>query len=151
MLLRLADLGHALPHLPGAEPRVPELVDQSGHDLAAAAGPAAGQQRAAQDNPQVETLDPLRRPIGGQLFGADAPHLFGVGLEEDAEQAPPELVADPILKRSRILDRLKARPGVAREAQDRLDRTEIPEGIDGFDRVCEEAAAVVDAREPPAS
>src|SRR5437016_7298574 len=151
MVFLLADLGHALPHLAGTEPWVAEPVDQRGDDLAAPAGLAAGQQRAAQNDPQVEAFDPLRRPVGGQLLGADAPYLFGVGLEEDAEQAPAELVADPILEGLRILDRLQACPRVAGQAQDGLDRTEVPERVDGLYRVREEPAAVVDARKAAAS
>src|SRR5437879_9372462 len=150
MVFLLADLGHALPHLAGTEPWVAEPVDQRGDDLAAPAGLATGQQRAAQNDPEVEAFDPLRRPVGGQLLGADAPYLFRVGLEEDAEQAPAELVADPILERLRILHRLQACPRVAGQAQDGLDRTEVPERVDRLDRIREEPAAVVDTREAAA-
>src|SRR5438874_140674 len=46
--------------------------------------------------------------------------------------------------------RLKARPGVAGEAQGSLDRAQVPESVDRLDRVGEEAAAVVDPRQPAA-
>ena len=47
---------------------------------------------------QVEALDPLRRPVGGDLLAAHPPDLFGVGLEEDAEQAAAKLVAHPVFE-----------------------------------------------------
>ena len=148
MALRGGDLGHPLPHLAGTLTRVAELVDQRGHDLAPLAGLALRQQRAANDDPEVEALDPLRRPVGRQLFRADAPHLFRVGLEEDAVEAPAELVAHPLFERPRVLDREHASPEVARKAAHSLDRAQVPKGVHSLDRVSEEPAAVVDAREP---
>src|SRR5256714_14063788 len=127
MTLAGADVRHALPHLTGTEPRVSEAIDQRGHDLAATLRLPIREQRAADHDPQVEALDALRGPVRRQLLGADAPHLFGVGLEEDAVQAPPELVAHPLLERPRVLDRPQPRPDVARETQGRLQRAEVPE------------------------
>src|SRR4029077_18567096 len=98
-----ADLGDPLPHLPRAQARIAKPVDQGRDDVAAAARPPARQQRGPQHDPQVKTLDALRRPVRGQLPGADAPYLFRVRLEEDAEQAPAELVADPVLQGARVL------------------------------------------------
>src|SRR2546423_7494696 len=147
MTLAGADVRHALPHLTGTEPRVSEAIDQRGHDLAATRRLPIREQRAAQHDPQVQALDALRGPVGRQLLGADAPNLFRVSLEEDAEQAPAELVAHPVLESPRILDGLEAGPCVAGEAQEAFDRAEVPQRVDRLDRVSEEPAAVVDARQ----
>src|SRR5206468_9787941 len=112
MALRGGDLGHPLPHLAWTQTRVAEPVDQRGHDLTPLAGLALRQQRAANDDPEVEALDPLCCPVGGQLFRADAPNLFCVGFEEDAVEAPAELVAHPLFERSGVLDRKQASPEV---------------------------------------
>src|SRR2546423_2829310 len=116
MTLAGADVRHALPHLTGTEPRVSEAIDQRRHDLAATLRLSIREQRAAQHDPQVEALDALCRPVGRKLFGADAPNLFRVGLEEDVEKAPPELGAHPVLERPRLLDGLRAGPSQPRAA-----------------------------------
>src|SRR5438270_6857805 len=147
MTLAGADVRHALPHLAGTKPRVSEAIDQRGHDLAPTLRLAIRKHRAAQHDPQVEALDALRGPVGRQLLGADAPNLFRVSLEEDVEQAPPELVAHPVLETPRILDGLEACAGVAGQAEEAFDRAEVPQRIDRLDRICEEPATVVDARQ----
>src|SRR5207244_12138520 len=85
---------------------VAELVDQPGDDFASTSRPAARPQRRAENDPEVKALDPLRRPVRGELFRADAPHLFRVGLEEDAEEARTELIPHPVFQVPRILYRL---------------------------------------------
>src|SRR5437879_5239715 len=77
---------------------------------------------------------------------ADAPHLFRVGLEEDAEEARTELIPHPVFQVPRILYRLNPGLRVAGKAADGFDRAEVPERVAGFDGVGEEAAAVVDPR-----
>src|SRR5262245_13368529 len=151
MALRRRDLGDALPHLSRPEAGVAEAIDESGHDLAALFRRAFGQQRAADHHPEVEALDALCRPVRRELFGADAPHLFGVGLEEDAVQPPAELVAHPVLEGLRVLDWKKPRPKVAGKAPGGLDGAEVPERVDRLDGVSEEAAAIVDAGKPAAA
>src|SRR5258708_2696491 len=143
-----ADVRHALPHLARSESRIAKLVDQGGDDLPATLGSAARNEGASHNEPEVEALDALSRPVCGQLLGADAPHLFCVRLEEDAEKAKAELVAHPVFEALRILHRLQPRSRVARDAADGLDRTQVPQRVGRLDRICEEATAVVDARQP---
>ncbi len=145
-----ADVRHPLPHLPGSKSRIAKFVDQRGDDLAAIPGSAARDEGAAQNEPEVEALDALSRPVGGELLGADAPYLFCVRLEEDAEEAPSKLVAHPVLEALRILDRLQPRTGIAGDAAHGFQRPQVPERVGGFDRIGEEASPVIDAREPPA-
>src|SRR5207302_6806058 len=104
-------------------------------------------QRAADHDPEVEALDPLGGPVGGQLTRADTPDLFRVGLEEDAEQPPAELVAHPVLQRLRIPDWRRAGTRVAGKAQQGLERAQVPERVESLDGIGEEPAPVVDARE----
>src|SRR5437879_6405567 len=63
-----AYLGDPLPHLARTEPRVAELVDQGRHDLATVFVRTLGQQRGAEHRPEVEALDALGGPVGGQLL-----------------------------------------------------------------------------------
>src|SRR5258708_4029199 len=107
-----ADVRHARPHLARSESRIAELVDQSGDDLAATLGSTAGNERAPHNEPEIEALDALSRPVCGQLLGADAPYLFCVRLEEDAEAAPADLVPHPAFEALRSLHRPQAHPRV---------------------------------------
>src|SRR5665213_924043 len=143
----LGDLRHALPHLAGSEARVAEAVDQGGDDVVAMGRLSMWQQGALDDEPHVQALDPLRRPVRRKLCGADPPHLFGVGLEKDAVEAPSELVAHPILEAPRIWDRRDTRSGVAGQAPDGLHKTEVPKCIRRLKRVGEKAVPVIDARQ----
>src|SRR5450759_3330308 len=120
------DVRHAFPHLSRPESRISELIDQRRDDLAAVSGRPARDQRAAKHEPEVEALDSLGGPVGGQLLGADAPNLFCVRLEEDAEETPSELVANPVLEALRILHRLQPRPGIAGNAAHSLERSQVP-------------------------
>ena len=56
------------------------------------------QKRVLDGRTERQALDPLRRPIGGNLAAAHPPHFLGVGLEKNAEQALAKLVGDPVLK-----------------------------------------------------
>ncbi len=129
---------HALPHLSRPKPGIPEAVDQGRDQVAAIGGLAVREKRALQYEPQVKAFDALRGPIRRELFGADPPYLLCVGLEEDVVEPPAELVSGPVLE-------------VAGHAADRLDRSQVPERVGGFDRIGEVAAAVVDPRQPAAS
>src|SRR5882672_12504301 len=144
-----ADLRDALPHLARAIAWVAELVDQRRDDLASIFRRSAWEQRAANHQPEVQALDALRRPVGGQLLGADPPYLFRVGLEEDAEEPPPELVPHPVLEASGVLYRVDARPRVAGQAPHRFNRPEVPERVGSLDRISEKASAVIDPRQAP--
>src|SRR5439155_24038081 len=85
--------GEGLPHLPWAEPRVPELLDQRRHVLATY--PQDREHRLA----EREVLDPLRRPERADLRAGNAPELLGVGAEERVVQTPPEARRHPFLER----------------------------------------------------
>src|SRR5258708_31607835 len=146
-----AEVRHGLPHLARSESRIAKLVDQGGDALPATLGSAARNEGASHNEPEGEALDALSRPVCGQLLGADAPHLFCVRLEEDAEKAKAELVAHPVFEALRILHRLQPRARVARHASDSLDRTQVPQRVGRRDGIREEATAVVDAGQPAPS
>ena len=61
-------------------------------------GCALREERVPDGAAERQTLDALRGPIRGDLLAAHPPDLFGVGLEEDVEEAFAELVADPVLE-----------------------------------------------------
>ena len=88
-----------VPHHARTLARILEALDQRLDDLVALLRSGARADRAAQSvrhgAPQVETLDALRGPVGGNLVARHAPHLLGVGLEEDREQPVAELVRHP--------------------------------------------------------
>src|SRR5262245_58424078 len=95
-VLRLHPGGSRLPHHSRALARVFEALDQRLDDLAPRVRRAAPADRAAQavadGAPQVQSLDALRGPVGRYLIATHAPHLLGVGLEEDREETIAELV-----------------------------------------------------------
>src|SRR5579864_2997084 len=63
---------------------------------------------------KAEALDALRRPICRNFVAGHAPHLFGVGLEEDREELLAELVDGPVLERFHVLAGRKTRLGIGR-------------------------------------
>src|SRR5260370_40047632 len=140
-----ADARRARPCRARSGSRIAELVDQRCDDLAATLGSTAGNERAPHNEPEIEALDALSRPVCGQLLGADAPYLFCVRLEEDAEEAPAELVAHPVFEALRILHRPQARSRVARDAADGRDASQVPQRVGRPDRIRADATAVVDA------
>ena len=93
------------PHHSRAQSRIAEGVDQRLHNLLAVFEAFAGKQRVLDRRTERQALDPLRRPIGGNLSAAHPPHLLGVGLEEDTEQALAKLVGDPVFKGLRVARR----------------------------------------------
>ena len=137
---------HRLPHLPGAQPRVVKLLDQAVHVAAVV------EQRGAHDAPERQRADPLRRPLGADLRRRHAPHLLGVGLEEQLEQAPPEARADPLLERlgARAGARRATAPRVGGRAARELDRADLAHDVGEAQRVVDEAPAPEDPRQPRA-
>ena len=77
---------------------------------------APGQQRVDDGLAEREVLDALGRPVGLDLVGRHAPHLLGVGLEEDAVEAPAEARRRPALERGLVLRRPDPRPEVGADA-----------------------------------
>jgi hypothetical protein len=139
-------LGAALPHQAGPELRVLELLDEAGDLLLV----ALGQQRVRDRREQRQVLDALRRPVGLDLGGVDAPDLLGVGLEEDAVQPPAEAGRDPALEVALVLGRPDAHERVREHAAHGLQQPEAAQGVAGLERVVEQLAAVVDAAHPRA-
>jgi len=86
-------VGHLLPHLAGAEAGIIELLDERLDLLVLVA-----EERGLRGGHERQVLDPLRRPFGAQLGAGHAPHLLGVGLEEQLVQALAEAVGDPLLQ-----------------------------------------------------
>ena len=138
--------GH-FPHLAGPEPRILELIDQGLDDLASARSETAEQSRRDGAH-QVQVLDPLGRPVGRDGAGRHPPDLLGVRLEEDLEELAAEAVDDPILDAPLGLDRGQPGLEVARHDPERAQEAQLPERIDGLERIMEELAVVVDPAEP---
>ena len=134
----------ALPHHARTEARIVEPVDQGGDHLAVLA--ARAQQRALDRLLQVEVLDALARPLGADLRAGHAPHLLGVGLEEDLVEAAAEPVDHPVLEGALVADGSEPRRRVAHADAGGLERPQAEQRVDRPERVVEEAAAVVDAR-----
>ena len=97
---------------------------------------------------QVQVLDPLGGPVGRDRVGGHPPDFLGVRLEEDLEKLAAEPVDDPVLEAPLGLDRRE--PGLDVAGQDAAERTkpELPEGVDGLERIVEELAVVVDPAQP---
>src|SRR5437588_372693 len=87
-LLDLARGG--FPHHAGTAARILEAFDQCLDYRLAGFRLARGKQRLLQRSEhrhaEIESLDALRRPVGGDLVARHAPYFFGVGFEEDQEQ-----------------------------------------------------------------
>src|SRR5262249_26345530 len=94
-----------------------------------------------------EVLDPLRRPQCADLRARNPPHLFGVRAEERLVQPPAEARRHPLLERVRFRPPPTCRPQVRKGAPERLPEAEAPDDVLRRDRVREELAVVVDARE----
>ena len=147
--LRL-DLGRGrLPHHAGAAARILEGLDQRLDDLVAVLRAGLHLDRAAQrvrhGAPQVEALDALRGPVGGDLLARHAPHLLGVGLEEDREQPVAELVRHPLAKVLRVGVGKRLLVGVRQHAHRALDDAEVAQRLERLQRIGVELAVVVDA------
>ncbi len=134
------------PHLAGAEPRVVEAVDQRLDHLAVPLA-SRGQEGVQDGADQVESLDPLRGPFGGDFRGGHAPDLLGVRLEEDLEQHAAEAVDDPVLEALLGADRPHPRLEIAEDHERRSPDPEVPEGVGRLERIVEESLVVVDPAE----
>src|SRR5262249_13855500 len=134
-----------LPQHPGAAARVAEALDE-GLDAAVAALAIEAAQHAVPDRrAQAQALDALRRPVGGNVVARHAPALLGVGTKEDRIEPLAELVAHPFVERARSLDRPELRPGVRQDAGRARQEPEVPQRLEGAQRVRVEFSAVVDA------
>ena len=134
-------VGHRLPHLPRAEARVVELVDQR-LDLVA----LVAEERGLGGGEERQALDPLRGPLGADLGGGHAPHLLGVGHEEVLVEPLAEAVGDPLLEVVLATVGRDRGPQVGEQAARELDRAELLDDVLPVERVVEELAAPVDAR-----
>ena len=127
MVPPLADdlVAGAFPHLAGTEPGIAEAIDQRLDDGAIALGLPADTEARDDGLVEVEPLDALGGPIGGDIVAVHAPDLFGVGLEEDLEQAAAEVVDHPLLEADDVAIGAGLRPGIGQDAAQRLDRAEL--------------------------
>ncbi len=141
-----------LPHHAGPAARVAEGLDQRLDRLAGPGGRPPQAQRAPDavhdGGEQVEALDALRRPIGRNLVARHAPHLLGVGLEEDGEELLAEIVADPGVEGLRCRDGPRLGPEIGAHAGRTGERPEVAQGFEGLERIAVELAAIEDARQP---
>ena len=107
---------------------------------------ALGAERVDDRVAEREVLDPLRGPVGLDLGGRHAPHLLGVGLEEDAVEAPAEAGDDPALEVVWSFGGRHPRPDVGRRRTGApRRRPRLRERVHALERVVEELASVVDA------
>lgn len=124
-------VGGGLPYLAGTEAGIEEISDQRlgrGRGLLTL-------ERGEDRVPQRKALDALRGPIGADLIARNAPHFFGVGLEENLEQALAESIGHPLRERGLRLDRLQPRLEIAEENVEGLHRPEVQECVYGLERV----------------
>ena len=128
------------PHHPGTMTGILEFLDEAGDLLLV----PPWCQRVDDCPKQVEVLDPLGRPVGLDLIGGNAPHLLGVGLEEDAVEPPAKLRGDIPLEGCEVLRRPNPHPEIGKNAPDRLEHTEVAECIERPKRVVVEATAIED-------
>ena len=148
----LLDLARSrLPHHAGTAARILEALDQTldhrSVDLRLACGQQRFLQRVHHRDAEIETLDALRGPVGGNLVAGHAPHFLGVGFEEDREQLFAELVAHPFMKVRGGLDRQQLRIGEREHAGRAGEHAEIGERLEGAQRIRVVPAAIVDARQ----
>src|SRR5260370_26367334 len=83
--------------------RILERLDQGLYDVVAGRigfrlAPERALQRVHDRDAKIQSLDTLRRPVGRDVVARYAPHLLGVGLEEELEQALAEPIAHPIME-----------------------------------------------------
>src|SRR5690606_11510041 len=131
-----------------------EALDERG--LLRAADPSARsseglEQRVAKGLPDGEALHPLRAPLRADVLAGRAPDLFRVLLEEAPVQAIAEPVDEEVLQAALRAAREEPRVGVARGERHAVAQAELERRVEvGLERIVEELAAEVDAREPPA-
>src|SRR5206468_1482605 len=87
-------------------------------------------------------------PLGLDLAAGDAPDLLGVRAEERVIETLAEVRRHPVLEARRLRGRAQSAPEVGERAAGGLDGAEAAEDVLRDERVREELALVVDAREP---
>ena len=106
-------VARGVPHHARPEPRIAEGLEQR-LDRLPVVGPLVEPERALEPvgnrAPQAEALDALRGPVGAHLVARHAPHLLGVGLEEDRIEPLAELVDGPVLEALHFADREQLGP-----------------------------------------
>src|SRR5688572_649096 len=90
--------GACFPHHAGSFAWVPERIDEGFDHGAPVFRLRGGEQGVPDCCSQREALDPLSRPVRGDLLTAHAPYLFRIGFEKDIEKPLPKPIAYPILK-----------------------------------------------------
>ena len=95
---------------------------------------------------QVQALDALGGPVGGDLLAAHAPHLFGVGLEKDLEQPLAEPVANPVMEVARCRDRESLSKRIGKHAGGAGENPEIAQRLECAQRIRIELSSIIDAR-----
>ncbi len=139
-----AAVGHAglerLPHLPGSEARVVELLDQRRRL------PTSQVQRREQGLPEREVLDPLHSPLGVDLRAGHAPHLLRVRAEEHVVDAVAEVDGGEVLERlDLVAGRREAAAEIRQRTQGRFEEAQPGYDVTRLERVREVLAVVVDA------
>src|SRR5208283_1789670 len=109
------------PHLARSLRRISEAIDESLDNGAIVIRHA---QQTAHHRNQRQAADALRRPVGADLAARNAPHLLGVGFEEDLVEPASEGADDPIFEAGDVRGWLTLYLDVADEAAHGLQRTE---------------------------
>lgn len=142
-----------LPHHARPQPRIAEGFEQGlGRHavIGALVQPQAALQPVEHRGAERKPLDALRRPVGRHLVARHAPHLLGIGLEEDRIELASELVDRPVLEAADRLVRKQLRPRIARHAQGRAHDPEVPQRLERAQRIGIEFALIIDAAHPRA-
>ena len=93
---------------------------------------------------EAQAFDALRCPVGGHFVARHAPHLFGVGFEEDRKQLVTKLVYRPILKAADIFVRKGLGLHIARHAQRRPHNAKVEKCFERAQRIAVEFAFIID-------
>ncbi len=146
-------VARGLPHHAGATARIAEAFQQR-LGFHAVIGALVQPQRALEAIEhrlaEAEPLDALCGPIGGDFVAGHAPHLLGVGLEEDREELLAELVDRPVLEAASVLPGEQLPAQIARHAQRRAEHAEVPQRLERTQRIAVELALIIDAAHPRA-
>ena len=100
--------------------------------------------------PERQALDALGCPVRAHLVTRHAPHLLGVGLEEDRIEALAELVGGPVLEAFHLLDREELVAKVGDHAGGRAQDAKVGQSLEGPEGIAVELALVIDAAHPGA-
>ena len=139
------------PHHAGTLARILERPDQRLHDIVADRNgfwlaPERMFQRGHDCDAKIQSLDTLRRPVGGDFVAGHAPHFLGVGLEENLKQALAELIANPVVEAAGRRDRECLGIGIGQHAGDAGEYPEIAQRLERAQRIGIEFSAVIDPR-----